>query len=375
MAARPVERPQPAALDPHLVAPRAPSDWVAREPGLRTALHELGRFRRRAMAHPVATLVVAALLTGVVVARRARSAPPVRARIVFRVTEGDLDVGTAPRPNRELRAFVNEVAFSNQHLAELARRRGLYAHELKRSPVDAAESFRDDIDVDVWRNYFLEGRANDDPARSARISISYRSRDPHEAYEVVQDLGRLVVEANQSGRVATARAAAEAAAAAVEAERDEQLARRRALTASRLRAGARPSPSQRLELDDLRAAVEADEERLAAREQRRAQLDLRVGIEERALGVQYQIADAGRPPSRARSRTVELLLLGTSLFAALLPLVAIAFGAFDKRVYDGDDVRRLGLVVVGSVPRFEGDDRAPLRERQRRRRPPDGEPP
>ncbi len=346
-------------------APRS-SDWIAREPGLRTALHELGRFRRRAFARPALTLAITTLLVAAVVVKRARQQPGATSTIVFRVTEGDLDLATAPRPNARLRSFVSDVAFSTSQLEEVARRHGLYKAELKRSAVDAAEAFREDIGIQVWRNYFLEGRAADDPARSARVAISFAARDPALAYEVVQDLGRVVVEANRSDRLAIAHEAAARADLAADAAREELSRRRAELTAKELSARARPSAAARLELQDLRRGLEATEARMLARGGRKAEIDLRVGLEERSLGVQFQLVDSGRVERLQSGRAGALALLGVALFALLLPLVTIAVGAFDPRIYDGDDVRRLGLVMVGRVDGFSGDGRASLVERRGR---------
>src|SRR5207244_1584201 len=94
-------------------------------------------------------------------------------RIVLRVLEGDVDIATAPRPKGKLREYVADVAFSSARLGELIRKRDLYPRERARDPSFAMpiEAMRDDIEVEVWRNYFLEQRSVDDPARSARIAI------------------------------------------------------------------------------------------------------------------------------------------------------------------------------------------------------------
>ena len=53
-------------------------------------------------------------------------------------------------------------------------------------------------------------------------------------------------------------------------------------------------------------------------------------------------------------------------FVALIiigPVCMLVVGAFDTKVHDADDVRRLALPVVGHVPGFAGDDHGSLRRR------------
>ena len=60
---------------------------------------------------------------------------------------------------------------------------------------------------------------------------------------------------------------------------------------------------------------------------------------------------------------MALTILGTLAFLIVFPLAALGFGAFDPRVYDPDDVRRLGLVPLGHVRAFVGDDVGSLMSR------------
>src|SRR5579871_1730506 len=87
-------------------------EWTDDEPGLKGALAELARLKRRAIARPIATLVLTLLCVGAIVGMRARKQRSYSARVVFRATEGDLDAATAPRPAKRLREYVLDVAFS-----------------------------------------------------------------------------------------------------------------------------------------------------------------------------------------------------------------------------------------------------------------------
>ena len=88
---------------------------------MRGAGAELQRLKRRALAHPWRTLAVALAATLAVVGMRARKVRTFSSRVVFRVTEGDLDAATSPRPAKRLREYVLDVAFSNQRLLDVIR--------------------------------------------------------------------------------------------------------------------------------------------------------------------------------------------------------------------------------------------------------------
>jgi hypothetical protein len=58
------------------------------------------------------------------------------------------------------------------------------------------------------------------------------------------------------------------------------------------------------------------------------------------------------------------LATGGIVFLLALPLAVIFVGAFDRRIYDLDDVRRLGVSALGHVARFEGDNIGALKSRR-----------
>jgi hypothetical protein len=336
-------------------------DWADEEPGLKGAAAELARLKRRAVARPISTLLVALVATLAVVGMRARKVRTFSSRVVFRVTEGDLDASTSPRPAKRLREYVLDVAFSNQRLLDVIREHGLYPRELKRDPSFAVDAMRDDIEVDVWRNYFVEIRQLDDAGRSARIAVTYRARDPKLALEVVRHLGRLIAEQEERARIAMAEDAARQAEAAV-AEARGQLERRQKQALSHeveLRRGNLPQQQAallRVELADLKKNLEPLEARLKDLEQKKASYDLRAAMERNQLGLQFELVDPGQPARLGISKPRELILIGVLVFVFVLPLAGIFVGAYDQRVYDADDVRRLGMEAVGHVERFPGDN-------------------
>ena len=346
------------------------ADWTDDEPGLRSAAVELGRMRRRAFARPLRTVGLALLVALAAAGVRARKHRVYRSRVVLRATEGDLDAATAPRPNKRLRQYVLDVAFSNARLSQVIHDFELYPRERARDPSLALEAMRDDVDVEVWRNYFVEIRQLDDAGRSARVAVSYQHRDPQLALDVVRRLGALIVEQEEAERVKLADEAVHRVAAAVTATRDDLARRRATLFAKELALARAPAPLARVELDDLRKSVEPLETRLRELERERASLDLRAAMERHQLGLRFEIVDPGQAARLGLSKPRELVLIGALVFLLALPLAVLFVGAFDSRVWDADDVRRLGLAPLGELPRYRGDNVGSLDARLRRR---DGE--
>jgi hypothetical protein len=73
----------------------------------------------------------------------------------------------------------------------------------------------------------------------------------------------------------------------------------------------------------------------------------------------WVLADPGHA-DRGLDRPTRLLAVGLVSFFVGLPLVGLGVGAFDRRIYDADDVRRLGMMTIGTVRGFEGDNAGAL---------------
>jgi hypothetical protein len=149
------------------------ADWISDEPGLSSAQRELSRLGRRMWRRRALSALVALGLALAMVGMRARKVRTYVSRVIYRVTENDLDETTAPRPARQLREYVREVAFSNPRLLDVMTTYGLFVRERARDPNLAVEAMRDAISVEVWRNYFFEGARGGEANRSARLSIDF----------------------------------------------------------------------------------------------------------------------------------------------------------------------------------------------------------
>jgi len=336
----------PMSTDP------APS-WIDSEPDLKTGpIRELRRLGRRALARPVATLGTTLLLALCVVAWRVHRPQTYPARVLLRVTEDNIDPTVQPPLQRQLRQYVSEVVFSSLHLWKV-----LKTLEPGRN-LDAA---RQDLQVEVYRNEFIAEREPDQPPRSARIAIGYRATDPQVAVEVVRRLGQLVVDEETRVRSEQVEAlhqqyvqAAQEAQSSLDECRGQLSATERALAAP----GLEPAQQARLQVEraQLVRRAEALQWRLHEADQRKNVVDLRANLEAQRLGLRFEVVDLTPPARVTLARRLDLGVIGLVAFVMLLPLVVIAVGALDDRIYDLEDVRRLGLEPAGRVPGFSGDD-------------------
>jgi hypothetical protein len=325
---------------------------------------EVRRLFRRAAARPVLTLGLTLFLVGGLVGWRARKPPENTSRVVMRVTEGSVKGEVAPAPNKDIRAYINDVAFSNRRLLAIMESFSLSPGRRKKDPIAAVQDFREEIQIEVWRNYFL-GLADAGERRTARVAIAYTDSERERAVGVAQALGQLVIESARSSRVSQLDNAAHEIALTRAALEEELKALNAELVRAQLEARRKGTP------DAAVALVEAQRQRqrvageLADVDKRRAAVGLAAALEQNQLGLDFNVVDDGRLPPRPRHAWPMLVLFGLIMFVLILPIGAISVAALDSRVDLPDDVRRLGLQPLGHIGPFPGDDVATLRARER----------
>jgi hypothetical protein len=340
--------------------------WVRREPGFLELRIELMRMYRRARRRPLLTIVVALLMAGAVCAVRARKKQSFAASVTFRVSEVQQGATfVAPRPTKELKEYVSSVAMRSSRLMDLMEKRGLYKNLLQDDPVTAVDFFRSDIEVEVIRNYFVEEWATN---KSARLILTYIAGTAEEAAVIATDLGDLVVDEENRRRQAVAQAAASDSRTMVAMARADVDARQAQITrleADLVQAKGQEAAAIRVQLEGLRKSVDPSLDRLTKAEQRSAELDVALVLELNDLGVRFDKVDE-RLRVVSRHATAKILVgLGVFMFVLSLPFAVMFVGAFDSRIYDLDDVNRLGIRGLGHVPPFRGSDIGSLAERAR----------
>jgi hypothetical protein len=352
--------------------PERPGDddaWYAGEESTRAGLViELQRLRRRARARPWPVIVLAAALTVVIVFRIATRPERYHAEVVLAMSEGAYATKRTGIPLAELREFVDAVMLADTRLVELIERHDLHPLRRKLGMQYAIAELRAQIAVDVWRNtfvYFDFEVAN--PEHTARIGITVVDGDPDLAFVLARDLADLVIAAVRAHRnliagriaaeVAELRRALDQRLGALELERAELLV---AFTHARRLGKEGLAQAVNLQLHELDREQKQAETTLVQIAQSNDTLIDRVSAA--GLDLIVEVADERRPERRDDR---ELVLVVSAVLVALGALLgsALLVGAFDSRVHDTDDVARLGLPVLGHVPRFPGDRSGALEAR------------
>ncbi len=340
--------------------------WIRREPGFLELRIELMRMYRRARRRPVLTLVVALLVAVGVCVVRSRKLASFAASVTFRVSEVQQGENyVAPRPTKELKEYVQSVAMRSSRLIELMEKRGLYKNMLADDPVTAVDFFRSDTEVEVIRNYFVEEWSTN---KSARLILTYKAGTAEEAVLIATDLGELVVDEESRRRNSVAQAAATDSRELVDLARAD--VERREAEINKLEIGIPDADQEKaavmkLDLAALKKSLEPATDRLMKADQRRSELELAVVLELNHLGVRFDKVDERVRVVARHATPPSLGLLGAVIFVLSLPFAVMFVGAFDSRVYDLDDVNRLGLRGVGHVPPFRGSQVGSLAERAR----------
>lgn len=322
------------------------------EPGFGTAARQAARLLRRARAFPLRVLLTAFVLGLVVVAIELVKEHAFSPRVVLRAMEADRDARTAPRMKRQLREYVMGAVFSNRALSDVMTRHGLYPGLARKNPQAALESFREDIEVEVYRNYFVEERGARGAPRSARIMVSYHSEHRDLALAVTRDLGELVAAHERAARREQAEAAASRAAQALDRARARVVSERRMLREVAHRSVDGDPDERRLarvEAANRTRTLEGLEHELELASARSAALELGKNLEARELGLTFETVERGAIPRSAELELGDLIWLGALTFVFGLPLAALAVGAFSAPVVNRDDLGCLELPLLAEV--------------------------
>lgn len=250
-------------------------------------------------------------------------------RFVLRVVEADRAPGNLPPRQRQLAEYVRQAIFTSEPLLEVMRRHGLYASLLRRNARSALESFKEDISIEVYQNYFVEQRTAGDLPRTARMTIGFRAKDPKLALAVTRDLGALVVRHELAARRERASVAATSAARARDSLVGALQRRHGELLAKQVEIGnaAAPDPRRQVELVSLLGSLPAIERQVDVAERRATTSEVGAALERRGIGLYFQVVDDGSLPGRA-GRLASAWLAGGAVFLLGLPLVGLAVGAF-----------------------------------------------
>jgi hypothetical protein len=305
--------------------------WLDDEPRALSYVGQAVRLVVAGIERPVAFVAAAAacvLVVGTVALLSKASYAP---RVVLRIVESARAPAAAPAPPRQLSEYVRQTVFTSDPLLALVHRYELYPSLARKNPRAALDSFREDIDVVAYDNYFLEERAAGKAPRSARLSVAFHGPDPTTALAVTRALAALVTQhatamRQRDSRRAWEKAEREALAAdRVIAARRESIAQ---LGGSRAPTSTTDGLLRQVELVGLVGSLPALELERDAIEHRATALKLEAALESGGLGMRFEVVDDGE---MSRERRDDRAALAAATLLLGLPLVAMAVGAFNPK--------------------------------------------
>ena len=174
-------------------------DWVDLEPGFRETVSEITRLFRRAGRRKLLVALITLAVTGLLVVRSARKVTNYGARVQLLVTENaveagsrELERGSRIYTNDKLRDFIANAAFTDGKVLEVFKKNKYRERDIEENPRIVLASFREDVDIEVLHNHFLEEPTGS--PRTANIAVGIMMPDPDKALDIARSLGDLVVE-------------------------------------------------------------------------------------------------------------------------------------------------------------------------------------
>src|SRR5579863_7900703 len=207
------------------------ASWFDEEPPLTTGDRQAARLFVAGLKRPATLLAVALVYGAALAASTSWTKYSYEPEYVLRVVEPERASSGMPRAPRELAEYVRGAVFTSAALLDVMQRHNLYPRLARRDPHAALDSFREDIDVDVRENYFLQDRPAGAAPRSARLVIRYRNGDPDTAVSVTHELGELVSQEERAMRKSESARSADLAREQVD-QASQALALRRSAVAS-----------------------------------------------------------------------------------------------------------------------------------------------
>lgn len=340
--------------------------WVSDESRMAVAAR---RAFARAVRQPVRVLAIALAAAGLYTASRALRPPSYEATLYLRLAETELsDPTIAPRPPAAVREYISNVALSRSRLEQIMRKYRISERYLARDPVAAVDDFREDVRIDVSRNYFIYDRRPDDPPRSALVTIALRGSDAAKTRDMLHEIGDVVLQeqlGQRSARLAQTREVLAAQLAQSRARVQQLQGAMRRLWEDLPSADAPGAVEIRARMAALQAEIQGAIDRSLALEKRVAAVSFSAAAEGQQLGLNFQLFDESLVASAPPLTPGQLARRAAVALAIALLLTVPVVGAFDDRIHAPGDLAARGLPVFGALPRFPGDEAGSYRARPR----------
>lgn len=341
--------------------PPAAPDWYESEEPTRVAMvAELQRIRRRTGVRPLPVIALAILITAGVTYKFAMKPRLYTADVVLAMRQGvfgnDRDSSI---PFSQLKEYVANVLLPDGELLKVIEKRFPGRADRVGKPF-ALESFRDKLEIFIWKNSFAYYDDEDaDANKSARIGLEVSDQDPDVAYDIAIDLASVAIATHDAQR----KKVSGMISAELDNYREQLMVKVDELDAELVQKQDALGKAKKAGNNQLAATLIVTIANLEQTRKRRAQqvkeADLSPDafadeVTEAKLDITIAIVDQVRPEKIEQSGLILGMIIAVIGTGALLGS-ALVLGAFDSRVHDTDDVARLGLPVLGHVPGFHGD--------------------
>ena len=344
--------------------PLTPETWISEEAHVVSiARRALGRARHR----PGWIVAIAGLTAAAFVGSRLYRPPTYQAELHFHLAEGEVtDPTHAPKPPKAVREYVFNVALSRDRVEQIMKKYGWSPRYLARDRVAAVDEFREDVSVDVSRNYFVYDRRPSDPPRSAFVTVSLVGTDPEQTAATLHEIGESIVQEQRGQR--TERLAH--ARQLLESQLTQARARARylqdaigMLSANPGLAGVPAPIDRRTRAAALQVELEGALRQLAVLEHRATDVAFTEAAEGEDLGLRLELVDESLVALTPRLSALQLARRALMVFVVVALLAVPVVGAFDDRIYSPADLAARSLPHFGSLERFPGDDAGSYRAR------------
>jgi hypothetical protein len=342
--------------------------FESEEPTRYVMIAELQRIQRRTRVRPIPVLLLAVVVTAGITYKVATKPVIVESEVVLALTEGQLATRTSSLPVDQLREYFSSVLLPDNKLTELIEKHNLFRLRKRLGPQYALAELRGSLEVQIWKNSFVYyDEDNPDARRSARIGLTVADADPDRAFDIARELASIAIETSARQRQKLADQVSQQVAVMHDATSDklarlddEAALKQAAINDARARGRLDLAGILRVDMVALDHERKRTEERLTQIATSRESLARE--ISSAGLDMTLSVVEEHRPERPTRSGFV-LVLVAVVVGTGALIGSALVVGAFDSRVHDTDDVERLGLPVLGQVPRFPGDNVGSMRAR------------
>ena len=398
-------------------------DWYAEEQS-RRSMDEVRRLWQRGRRRPILIFLICAFICGAFAFKKSRKILQFHtARAVFVVREfaSGRGGGDRERPPTVLvmQEHLARVLFNRTTLVEIMQETKVFGKLPDTNPELAVGKFKGSSGFKLEDNGFAEVDGAAGP-RSAKLMLTFTHPDPVMASFVVEAMAEKVHDLETKSREQYYDAATALAKNRMETENEalreleSQLTVLRHSDKSARRVGTGEHSSTRSKLQSFlkrlgstqdigatekdawkvidalkrrKAAEGLDEILIRGEEANEQVIAIRLQIqatkgrldevthqlavisisraEDARSGIHFDLVDSSTVALSQQMSKTQIAIRSILMFFALIPLIGIAIGAFDSNVYSSDDLARLGVRVLGTIPEFHGDRVASLRDRMK----------